>query len=108
MAKQAYWFYVPINNLENAQKLAKQLVQERLCACANVIPKIYSYYWWEGKVTEDTEAIVILKTLSDQVETLTQRIKTLHPYSVPAILAFPIEKINSDYFEWLENELSKH
>ncbi len=107
MDNEAFLIYVPINTLENAKELAKKMVEERLCACANIYPRIFSVYHWEGKIVEDNEAVVLFKTLKEKREALYKRIAEEHPYSVPAIISLPTDKINSEYLEWMKQELKK-
>ncbi len=107
MDNEAFLIYVPINTLENAKILAKKMVQEKLCACANVYPQIFSVYRWEGKIVEDNEAVVLFKTLKHAREKLYERISQEHPYSVPAIISIPIDKINDNYLQWMQNEIQQ-
>lgn len=104
MTERLYLVYVTAGNLEEAQKIARTLVQERLVACANVYPQIYSYYWWEGEVQEDQEVSMILKTRGGLMDELIQRIKELHSYSCPCIVALPIEEGAEDFCAWILKE----
>ncbi|NPA48497.1 MAG: divalent-cation tolerance protein CutA, partial [Thermodesulfobacteria bacterium] len=76
-------------------------------ACANVYPRLTSYYWWEGKLEEDQEASLIFKTSAAKVEKLIERIKELHSYSCPCVLAWPIEKGNQDFISWVLEETQR-
>ncbi len=96
--------YTTVPDMETAKKMAKVLLEERLVACANIIPNVHSLYWWEGKIEEDTELIVLLKTRESLVHIIMEKIKRLHPYDVPAILVFKIEKGLNAYFEWIKTE----
>ena len=93
---------VTASNEEEAAKIGKALVDERLAACANIVPKIRSIYRWEGKVQDDPEALMLIKTTEDMFEALTARVKELHSYSVPEIIALPIGAGASDYLSWIE------
>ncbi len=99
-----YLVYVTASNEEEAKKLARQIVSERLAACANVYPRLTSFYWWEGKLEEDQEASLIFKTWGSKVEKLIERIKELHTYSCPCVLAWPIEKGNEAFIAWVKEE----
>ena len=68
---------------EEAKRIARTLVSERLAACANIIPEVSSIYWWEGEVQDEQEAMLIIKTTQDKVDALEARIDELHPYDVP-------------------------
>ncbi len=98
--------YVTAESRDEALRLAKALVSERLAACANVIDHMQSVYWWEGALQEDDEAILILKTRRALVEPLVQRIRNLHSYDCPCVAALPIEGGNPDYLSWIMNETS--
>ena len=96
--------YVTAATVEEAGKIGKALVEARLAACANVIGAIQSYYWWEGAVQQDTEAALILKTRADLVEALTAKVKELHSYDCPCVVALPIEGGNPEFLAWIDAE----
>ena len=98
--------YMTAPSLSKARELARALVAERLAACTNVLPGMISYYWWEGDVESGEEAVVIAKTRADRVDALTERVKALHDYSVPCVLALPVsgDAGNADYLAWLRAE----
>jgi periplasmic divalent cation tolerance protein len=85
------------------EALGRTLVEERLAACANVVPGIVSVYRWEGTVQRDSEALVILKTTAAGVEALRDRIVRLHPYDVPEVLALPVVGGHGPYLRWVED-----
>jgi len=95
---------VPDNTV--AQEISRILVMEALCACVNTIPKITSYYIYEGEFCEDTEVLLLIKTDSSHFKALEQRIKEVHPYDLPEIIATPICEASSEYKNWLLNSLS--
>jgi len=96
--------YITAGSRDEAKKIGRALVDERLAACANVIDGMESVYWWEGKLTEDKEAVLIVKTRAELVEKLTARVKALHSYTVPCVVALPILDGNPAYLEWLGAE----
>ena len=98
--------YVTAESREEALRLAKEVVSERLAACANVIDHMQSVYWWDGELQHDSEAVLILKTRRALVEPLTKRILDLHSYDCPCVAALPIEGGNGDYLDWISNETS--
>lgn len=92
--------------VEGARELARRLVEERLVACAQVLPPMTSFYPWKGELVEDSECLVLLKTLAPLQERLFSRIKELHPYTVPEIMSFPAEGVWPDYHRWMVQELA--
>lgn len=96
--------YMTASSREEAKKIGRALVEERLAACANVIDGMESVYWWQGKLTEDREAVLIAKTRAELVPALTERVRALHSYTVPCVVALPILDGNSDYLAWLGEE----
>jgi periplasmic divalent cation tolerance protein len=96
--------YITAANRDEAEKIANALVEERLAACANILGEISSIYWWQGKLTTDREVALTLKTRADLVEAAITRVKALHSYTVPCIVALPLLAGNPDYFAWLAAE----
>jgi len=99
--------YMTASSDEEALRIGRALVAERLAACANVIPGMRSVYWWEGRVQDGNETVLIAKTRADLVAALTDRVKALHSYSVPCVVALPITAGNQDYLDWLTGETAK-
>jgi len=93
-------------NQEEAAKIADQVVQGRLAACASTIPTIQSTYWWDGKVMKDQESLVLMKTTSDKFPSLQETIQKLHSYKVPEIVALPVSGGFLPYLEWVRQETS--
>lgn len=98
--------YITTKNKEQAVQIGKTLVEEHLAACVNIIDKMTSIYRWEGRVNEDSEAILIVKTRESLFDKLSDRVKSLHSYTCPCIIAFPVIAGNNDYLKWLEAETS--
>lgn len=92
-------------NPSQARRLAAALVRERVAACVNVVPRIESLYWWKGKVERAGESLLILKTSRSRLPRLFRKIKLLHPYEVPEILALPVSHGDPAYLRWLEESL---
>jgi periplasmic divalent cation tolerance protein len=86
---------------EVAATIARTLVEERLAACGNVIPSLRSIYRWEGKVHDDAEALLVLKTERRLVPELKLRLPALHPYEVPELLVLPVEDGLGPYLAWI-------
>lgn len=99
--------YVTASNKEEAKKIGEALVKERLAACVNIYPEIESIYWWQGKVEESGEAALILKTRRSLVPKVIERVKQLHSYTVPCIIALPIVEGYEDFLKWIESETQR-
>lgn len=95
--------FVTTSNNDEAARLADAFVSERLAACVNIIPAIESVYRWEGKVTHDTETLMIIKTTDERYPELERRVKELHSYSTPEVVALRIELGSEQYLNWLRD-----
>lgn len=91
---------------EDGERIARTVVEERLAACASIIPHTKSVYWWEGKMETATEQLVIIKTRRALFAAVRDRILQLHPYKVPEILAVPVEAGSEEYLRWLKESTS--
>jgi len=91
---------------EDAQKIARYLVEQKLAACVQITGQIESTYRWKGKVENAQEWLCLIKTREDLFDKVETAIKKLHPYETPEIIAVPIVKGNKEYLNWLNYELS--
>jgi periplasmic divalent cation tolerance protein len=98
--------FVTAANPEEALQLAENLVNEKLCACVNILPAIESVYRWEGKVNKDREVLLLIKTTDERFDALQTRILELHSYTTPEIIAVKIERGSNAYLEWLRQAVS--
>jgi periplasmic divalent cation tolerance protein len=89
---------------ESADDIADAVLEDRLAACVNILPQVRSKYWWEGKINTDNESLLIMKTRDDLVADLIAKIKEMHPYEVPEVIAFDIKEGNADYLKWIAEE----
>ena len=96
--------YITASGDEEAAVIARTLVEERLCACANVIGPVRSFYRWDGKVQDGREVVVMAKTGADRVAAVSERVKALHSYDLPCVVALPIEGGNADFLDWVVKE----
>ena len=99
--------YITAKDAEEARRIARKLVEERLAACANIIEKVSSIYWWRGEIVEDEEAFIIVKTLKEKVPAIVKRVKEIHSYQVPEIIALEITEGSEDYLRWLREEVGE-
>ena len=84
-----------------AERLARELVRRRLAACVNVVPRVTSFYWWEGKLQEDGESLLVIKCSREGIDRLTTDLVEAHPYDVPEVVAFEVVGGNPVYLEWV-------
>lgn len=96
--------YVTASDRDEAVRIGRALVEERLAACANVIDGARSLYRWEGEVRDDSEAVLILKTRAELMDALASRVREMHSYDVPCIVSWPILDGNAEYLSWLAAE----
>ena len=109
MFKNLRFIYITTKDREEALKIGKAIVDEKLAACANLIDGMESVYRWKGAVEVDKECILILKTTYHNVSALTRRVKELHSYEVPSVISINLaeQEGNADYLEWIFNSVQK-
>ena len=88
-------------NMNIARALARAALQARLIACANLIPKIESHYWWQGKIESGAEVLLVLKTQKSKLPALEKLVLARHPYDTPEFLVLPLSAGNKKYLDWL-------
>lgn len=93
--------FVTTPGAEVSETLSKTLVSESLCACVNILPGLRSIYRWQGKICDDGEQLLLIKTRRERVPDLIARVRSLHPYEVPEIIALPIETGHEPYLAWI-------
>ena len=96
---------ITVSGFEEADKISKILVEEKLAACVTVIPAIQSRYWWKGKIETAPESLLIVKTKKSLFQKLTKKVKSIHSYTVPEIIALPVQMGNKDYLDWIKTSL---
>ena len=93
--------------MEVAEQLARQLVEERLIACANLVPGVASFFRWKGAVQSESEVLMLFKTQRARVEEFLDRLRELHPYEVPEALVVPLEAGLDAYSRWVVGETAE-
>jgi periplasmic divalent cation tolerance protein len=88
-------------NMKTARALARAALQARLIACANLIPKIESHYWWQGKIESGAEVLLVLKTQKSKLAALEKLVLARHPYDTPEFIVLPLSAGNKKYLDWL-------
>ena len=94
-------------DMETAGRIGRALVEERLAASANAVPGVHSIYRWRGAVQEASEVLLVVKTASDRVPALAARVRDLHPYELPAVVALPVVDGSAAYLDWIAAESSE-
>ena len=97
---------VTASSREEAAAIAEALVSERLAACVNIVAAIESVYKWEGKIARDNEALMIIKTNSARYSDLERRVRELHSYSTPEVVALRIDRGSEQYLNWLRDSIA--
>jgi periplasmic divalent cation tolerance protein len=98
--------YAVFANLEEAERIGRMVVEDRLAACINILMPVRSIYRWQGAVETADEAAAIFKTSDERVDALIARIAALHSYDVPCIAVWPIDKILGSYAAWVEDSVA--
>lgn len=104
MSDSLLFFYITVPHNDTGVSIAKELLNQKLIACGNVLPAHIAVYEWEGKINEESEHILILKTRKELAEKVEAEVLRLHPYECPCIAQIPIEKANPDFMDWLHQQ----
>ena len=97
--------FVTCGSKREAELVAGSLLKKRLVACANIIDKVESKFWWKGRVDKTREALAIFKTSVGNFRAVERDVKRLHSYEVPEIIAIPIMALSKDYRDWIEDSV---
>jgi periplasmic divalent cation tolerance protein len=97
--------YVLFANADEAMRIGRTVVEERLAACINVLAPCTSIYWWDSAVAQSDEVPALLKTTRAGADALVERIADLHSYEVPAIVVWPVDRLAASFGDWVENEV---
>ena len=95
--------YAVFASAEEAERIGRAMVEERLAACVNILGPVHSIYRWKGEVETADEVAAIFKTTNARADALMTRIAAMHSYDVPAIVTWPIDKILGNYADWVED-----
>ena len=93
-------------DVKTARALARAALTARLIACANLIPKVESHYWWQGKIASSKEVLLLLKTKKSHLPALEKLVLAQHPYETPEFLVLPLSHGNQTYLQWLAESMS--
>jgi periplasmic divalent cation tolerance protein len=97
---------VTVGSPEHAQKIANHLLTEKKAACVNIVAQVDSHFWWHCKIEKASEQLLIIKTRSALLDDVEKIVKSIHPYTVPEIIALPIVGGNKDFLDWVDKETS--
>lgn len=92
--------------VDKGEEIANLIIENKLGACVNVVREVSSVYWWKGNIEKDKEALLVVKTSFSKFGDLKDKVKEVHPYTVPEIVALPIVGGNEDYLNWIDESLS--
>ena len=98
--------FVTASSKKEARHIARELIKHKLAACVNIIEEIESIFWWQSKVDKAKETLLIIKTKKSKLNSLIKKVKALHSYEVPEIIALPIVAGNKEYLEWINESIS--
>lgn len=101
-----YIIYITAADNDEARAIGRILVESKLAACVNIFPPVTSIYWWDEKIEQNSETVIIGKTRGDKLEALKEKVKKIHSYDCPCIVATKIENGNEDYLKWIDKSLS--
>lgn len=99
--------FMTAGSREEAVKIVRVLLKEKLIACGNVVDSVSSFFWWHGKIEEEKEVLVVMKSSEKLFKRLSERVKELHSYDVPEVLAVPVVDGSPLYLDWLKSVLSQ-
>jgi periplasmic divalent cation tolerance protein len=94
-------------NAQSARRIARAAIEARLVACANLVPRIESHYWWKGKVESGTEVLLLLKTTRDRLGSLEKLVLERHPYDTPEFVVLPFSGGSEKYLGWIEQSVGR-
>ncbi|WAR44054.1 divalent-cation tolerance protein CutA [Methylomonas rapida] len=100
--------YCTCPNLETAERIARQLVGDKLAACVNIVPGVSSVYEWQGQIETAQEHLLMIKSQQARFAAIETAIKAMHPYQIPEIIAVAIDSGSADYLQWIDSCLSTH
>jgi periplasmic divalent cation tolerance protein len=92
---------------DEAARIARALVDERLAACANILPGVRSLFFWEGRTQDEREVLMVVKTRQALLDSIVRRVKALHSYTVPEIIALPVLGGSQDYLDWVRETVKE-
>ena len=102
--ERAVLVYTTWPSIVEAEAAGRKIVERRLAACVNILPRMISHYWWEGKIERAEEAVMLVKTRAALAESVRAAVKELHSYTTPAVMVLAVESLDPDYQKWIVEE----
>ncbi|MEJ2169615.1 MAG: divalent-cation tolerance protein CutA [Desulfobacterales bacterium] len=99
------FIYMTAGSKDEARKIGKELVAAGLAACVNILDNMNSFYKWQGEIQDDAEVVIIAKTTENRVAELIEKVKALHSYDCPCIVAIPVSGGNRNFLDWVAAEV---
>ena len=97
--------FITTATAEEAQRISNALLEQRKVACVNIVPRVSSSFWWQGKLDSAQESLLIIKTKASLLSEIVKLVREIHSYDIPEIIALPIIGGNQDYLEWINKEV---
>lgn len=98
--------YITAKDVEEAKRLARKLLESRLVACVNVFSGVYSSFWWQDRIEQTEEAVIIAKSLETHRDSICELVKESHSYECPCVVFFQMDGGNQPYLDWIRNEVT--
>lgn len=99
--------FITTSNLKEAEKIAQVLLEKRLAACINIVPRVHSRFWWKGKIERNDETLMIIKSKGEVFDELVEYVRAIHTNQVPEILALPVQRGFTEYLTWIDQIVKK-
>ena len=90
---------------DKAESIAEKIIESKNAACVNILPKVTSVYWWQGKIEKDSESLLVIKTNESAKDQLQETVKANHPYETPEIIFLEIHSGSTEYLNWIDNSI---
>lgn len=97
--------FITTGSVEEAQNIARLLLNKRTVACVNIVPKVDSLFWWQGEIDSTQESLLIAKTKAPLLTEIIELVKSIHSYEVPEVIALPVIGGSADYLNWIDSEV---